>query len=451
MALIYADDFQQFSKILNNVAGAANASSAGTYLCLADAFEAMGFYRPNGYQWGTVLQYWPSVAYNTTYGCLYLFDRNTPNVSYQPGTNNADGLKRDVVQKGDTFYLSIQWTCAQSYYQIARYPGPFLKLNDGLFTVAISPTYTYILNGVDTGVDAVFEVDVKQFLEIIVGPGYIELWNGDNLIVRQNVTTIPVKNFQVSVPRSIVNDSSGSAGIKLHQIIVADSYGPDFNTRIGRKNAQSVALSSVTSTQHSFEQLGGTTFAQTLQTPMQTLDLNTTASFGYGNVYSPVPFARTALQGAIGAPKKIYAAAINIQAKRRELSSDGMALLPYIKLAATEEYGGTYTPRGRWKANCMPMAITTGLTVDSFEFGFQNDFPASDAKVYVDDRAKVEVYGNVSVPVYKPTLPYQDRAPALTKADVQKAAYSAYLFDYQKSSLVLTKTDITNLTYMQES
>jgi hypothetical protein len=450
MALIYADDFQQFAKNQNNAANTSNSVSAGQSIAISDAIEAMGFYRPSAFVWGTVLQYWSSVAYNTATGSLFFIDRAQANNPYLATSTTVDGLKRDVVQKGDTFFLSIQWACQQSGYLPATYPGPFLRLNDGLFSVEISTNYTYIFNGVDTGYDAVFDVEITQFLEIIVGPGYAELWNGDNLITRQTTTTVPIKNFQIRMPRAITFNSTAS-GFKLLGIIVSDSSGTALNTRIGRKLPKSIALSSVPSTQHSFEQLGGVTFAQTLQTPMQTPDLNTTAALGYGNVYSAVPFARTSLIGSIGTPKKIYAAAINIQAKRRELAADGMTLLPYIKLATTEEYGGTYTPRARWKASCMPMAITPDLTVDTFEFGFQNDFPASTAKVYVDDRAKVEVYGENVTPAYNPSLPYQDREPTQTQVTLQTAAYSAYVFDYAKSSLDIANTTINNLTYLQES
>lgn len=449
MALIYADDFQQFAKNQNNPSSGTNAISVGGTAVINDAFEAMGFSRPIAYQWGTVLQYYNSVAYNTTDGCLRFYDLARARTPYQAAAQDVNGLKRNVEQKGDTFFISIQWACSKALWGPSTFTGPFFKLNDGLFNVEISSNYTYIFNGVDTGYDAVFDVEVKQFLEIIVGPNYTELWNGDNLIVRQDVTTVPVKNFQINIPPTTSTDTT-SAAFKVYGIICADSYGASFNTRIGRKIAASVALSSVQSTQHTLEQLGGVTFIQTLQTPMQTLDLNTSATLGYGNVYSAVPFARTSLLGAIGTPKKVYAAAINIQAKRRELSSDGMVLLPYIKLAAAEEYGATYAPRARWKAACIPMAITPDLTVNNFEFGFQNDFPVSDAKVYVDDRTEVEVYGNNAIPVYSPALPYQDRVPVVAEVDIQKATYNAYVFDYQKSSLATTKTDINNLTYVQE-
>jgi len=446
MALIYADDFQQFAKNTYNTASVTNAVSSGVVPLICDQFEAMGFVRPLAYTWG--VNYWVSAAYNTADGCMRIVDRcGMPRTIYD-GT--AQGLKRNVVQKGDTFYLSMRWASSQDGWLVEYFPGNFLELNDGLFTVGMSPNYTYTLNGVDTGYSSVFTVEVTQLLEIIVGPGYIELWNGDYLVARQETDTLPITNFRIGIQRSFNATQYPHSFMKLYSLIVADNSGTSFNTRIGRKLAKSVALATVSSTQSTLEQLGGATVAQTLQTPMQTMDLNTDATLGYGNVYSKLPYVKTVLFGSIGTPTKVYAAAVNVQAKRRELSNDGLGVQPYIKLATAEEYGDVFVPRGRWKAANIPMAITPEQTVNAIEFGFTHEYPTPTDKVYVDDRTEVEVYGNTVVPPYVPYMPYQNTLPTTANLMLQTPTYQAYVFDYAKSELDVTSTQINNLTFMQD-
>lgn len=445
MALIFADDFQQLAKNTHTASGTNNTGPGATALYIADTFEALGFRRPYTMLGAGV--YWSSVAYNTTDGCLRFADRSESYTYYQPNADSAAGLKRDIVVKGDTFFLNMRWASSNGFWYTNRYAGPFLSLNDGLFTVSLNVANNYVLNGVDTGVQALYEVEITQHLELIVGPDYVELWAGDNLVQRQNIATVPVTNFQICFPKPSALDSTSSA-FKLYSLIVADNSGTDFNTRIGRKLVKSVALTAIPSTQSTLETYSTTTMIQTLQTPMQTLDLDIHSTRGFGNVYSKLPFVKTSLTGAVGTPTKVYAAAINIQAKRRELSNDGMGVLPYIKLVSTEEYGPVFVPRARWKAANIPMAITPNLTVNNIEFGFMHDYAPSTAKIYADDRSNVEVYGEPTPAIV--VLPFQTYVPTMTNIALQTPTYSAYVFDYAKSDLNIANTPVNNLTYYQD-
>lgn len=454
MALIYADDFQQL-KYAQNIVNSGRHDFVATATAVNNGMEAMGFERPiavqlrqgnvgnNQYYIQTPVGYWDSAGYN----CLAVYVRaptsfTSEGIIVDPGVN---GLKRKIAQKGDTVFVNLRWAFPSNFTFTAALAGePFIKCGFGI-AISLSTTGTLVLNGVDTGYSVLFDSEVPLITEIVAGPDYVELWIGKDLVARQNRQPIPVDYFTLGF--EAVTALPGSKFIqydtiiKLTSLIIADNSGTSFNTRIGRKVVRSYEANTVT-TNATLETTGGTSLA-TIRRPVQDLGLDTGAAV-YGNLYSPKPFTKTTL-AALKDNSVPRAACVHMQAKRRTPATDNMLAFPFLTIGGVTFADAVgQSMRSRWTSKCTPIEIPADTSFTTFDFGYTHDYPDLE-KLYVDDRAKVEVYGQQQVTYVPPLLVFQSRQPTLAQKDLQTPAYSAYSYDY-----TTTKLNLDNLTYLQE-
>jgi hypothetical protein len=365
-----------------------------------------------------------------------------------PGVN---ALKRKIKQNGDTVFINFRWSFPSTFQFSATLAGiAFIKCGLGI-NISLSTTGTLVLNGTDTGYGVVFDAEVPLITEIVAGPDYVELWVGVDMIARQDRQTIPVDYFTLGF--EAVTALQGApyiqyeVTIKLHSLIIADNSGTSFNTRIGRKLVRSYEANTVT-TNATLETTGGTALA-TIRRPVQDLGLDTGVPV-YGNLYSPKPFIKTTLAGTKPVGLTPRGACIHMQAKRRSPATDGMLAFPFITIGGvTFSDAIGQTMRSRWTSKCTPIEIPANTSFTTFDFGYTHDY-ADVEKLYVDDRAKVEVYGQQEVTYEPPLLVFQSRTPTYDNQAVVQPTIQAYVFDYAQSSLDITKVSINNLTYLQD-
>lgn len=442
MALIYADDFQQLDNNYVKTSGSVDSTTLAQQVITG--IESLGFYRPmygyNTYDIGSP-SYYSAVCYSTSTKTLVVQTRSG-RTGYFGVDTNTNGLKRDITVKGDTLFFSMRWLSVNT--MVRQSAGePLLKFN-GLYSVGFSSTGTLVVNDVDTGYSVIYDTDVNVIMEVILGPDYMEVWIGETQVTRVARDSIPITNFCVGFERYRGGPTATTTSISIQSIIVADNSAGSINSRIGRRQAISVPAETVSS-QASFEALAGVTAVTALKIPVQDAGANTGVLVG-GNLFSTTPFTKTTLNATLPTGK-IIAACVHVQAKKRNPTNDGVVVVPWIS-AGGMIYTASYRPeiRARWKGWCTPIEIPE-ISTSSLTFGYTHDYPAGGA-VFVDDRAKVEIYGEPAVSL--PVLPYQSKVPTNSIQITQNTTYSAYAFNYAKSDIGLTKVDVNNLTYLQE-
>lgn len=456
MSLIYADDFQQLKYAAYIANFGAHGGSQPSTDAVNTGMEAMGFERPmsvflrqanggsNQYYYQTPVGYWDAAAY----GCLCIYARpptsfTSENVLTSPGVN---ALKRKIQQKGDTVFVNFRWAFPANFNFNASHAGiVFIKCGYGI-SISLSTKASLVLNDVDTDYTVVFDSEVPLITEIIAGPDYVELWVGLDMIARQTRAPFPVDFFTLGFePITALPNAptiTSEVTIKLFSLIIADSSGTSFNTRIGRKQVRSYEANAVT-TDATLETTGPNVLA-TIRRPVQDLALNTGTPV-YGNLFSPKPFTKTTLAGTKPAELVARGACIHVQAKRRTPANDGLAVFPFITIGGlTFSDAVGQSTRSRWTSKCTPIDIPANTTFTTFDFGYTYDYPDVE-KLYVDDREKVEVYGTIETTYVPPLLAFQSRVPAVAQQDLQTAEFVGYSYDYTTSKL-----NINNLTYLRE-
>lgn len=447
MALIYADDFQQ-CRWMSVKTSSANGwtPNAVTNTQISTGFESMGFYR-TAQCWfnnnGTT-QYFTPVSYDQSAQQIILSNTNSPNGGGADATGIM-GLKRDITVKGDTLFFSIRWLSQAAAVRLMA-GDPLLKFND-MFTVGFSTTGTLVVNGVDTGFSVVYEVDTALLTEVILGPDYMEVWVGETQVTRVARSAIPITFFTVGFEKSRASASGAkSFNFRFYSLIVADNSAGNIRSRIGRKQVISCPIETI-STTGQIEVQAGTAQLDAIRQPVQDATANIGALVG-GNIFSPTPFAKSTFTATIPANgQKVLGACIHVQAKKRNPTNDGVVVVAWVNVGGTE-YVASVRPeiRARWKGWCAPIEVPD-ISTATLTFGYTHDYPAG-GTVFVDDRTKVEVYGEPAVSL--PALPWQSKVTTTANAQAQTATYSAYVFDYAKSNLDIAKTNVNNLTYLQE-
>lgn len=402
MALIYADDFQQWG-----TASSAQMRGPGLYpqwlgqnvVPYQNEAQCLGIYIPAGMQGfggdNTVVF---TLNYDTNKGALAVCHPRT-------GLNNgyASGFRKLINYEGDTLYFGMTMEFADVGYEM---PGNFLYFGntpeqtvftgtDGvgtnyLYTVGVDTNGFYTFNGVATTVKAYYTpATVLCYIDVVLGPDYMELWINNVMQVRQARANINVKEFAVST-FNMVKGNNQQFGIYLHSIIIADNT-EGFGQRIGRKRAKTEPVASVAA-------LGTTTNPATPYTPLQIINrlatgpTNESDSWMYGSLVSPLPFVRNDFTGTRAAAKKPYAAAINIQAKRLFPAADGLGVHPYVTIAGQKVFGDKLVPSSTWKVFNFGIPIEPGQTFSAFNFGYEHDYKDLN-RVYVVDRQNTEVFG----------------------------------------------------------
>lgn len=400
MALIFADDFQQWATASTSLSYAGmwppfnNTEIAG----YRSEIQCLGIYTPSFTPLTTGSGY-------CQFSLLYDTDKKALGVSHNRidgQSADASGFRKLISYEGDTLYFGLTMELAGQF----ELSGNFLFFGntpdqtvftgtDGvgtnyLYTVGVDANGFYTFNNVPTTVKAYYKpVTVLAYLDVVLGPDYMELWINDVMQLRQTRLNINVKEFAISVSK-MVNTNNQLFGIYMHSVVIADNT-EGFGQRIGRKRAKTEPVATVATLETLTNPASGYTPLQIIN-KFATGPTDETDAYMYGSLVSPLPYVRNDFTGTRVATKKPYAAAINIQAKRLFPAGDGLGLHPYVTIAGQKVFGNKMVPSSTWKVFNVGIPIGAAQTFSAFNFGYEHDYKDPN-KVYAIDRQNAEVWG----------------------------------------------------------
>lgn len=403
MALIFADDFQQW-----NVAGSGSIKAPGIFPQFLGQnvapyqaeITALGIYTAASTQgFGGDNSVVHTLLYDTTKGALCICHGRA-------GLNNnqASGFRRQFSYEGDTLYIGFAMEFGTNFY---TFPGDFLFLgntpeqtvfttSDGvgsnyLYTVGVDANGFYTFNGVSTTTPAYYlPATVVMYLDIVLGPTSMELWINNKLVATQARLNINLKEIAISTSR-MVTGANQTFCIYAHSLIIADNT-EGFGQRIGRKRVKTepVASTPLLESTYNGQQTALAAMSRYASSPTGEID-----SQMLGSLVSPLPFVRNDFGGTRLAAKKPYGAAVNLQVKRLFPAADGLAVHPYVTIAGTKVYGNKVLSTSTWKDYSTEVPIAPGQTFTAFNFGYEHDYKDLN-KVYMVDRQNTEVFSDTN-------------------------------------------------------
>ncbi|AFH14780.1 hypothetical protein LU11_gp249 [Pseudomonas phage Lu11] len=458
MAIIFADDFQQWPAAL----GSGFVGSSSPFLItemsnlhlVYQRVEAMGFHLPalgyssNGGAWS-----YPTVYYDINKKLLQISD-------YRPSRNQyafsgASGLRRTISYKGDKLYASF----ALEFGGAATDKGDFLLFgtvpagpNDYtafnavpqpfLYAVGIDANGFYTFNGISTEAQAFYRpASVRAFIDVVFASDYMELWVNDVMVSRQD--SLGIMPTEIALTMGKIGGTNGTSGVVIwvHSYMLSDNSG-GFGQRMGRKVVKTQQVQAITTDATVSASPANSTALSVIRKyaddPAALTSTNMighlTSSAGYTNMEFTVP--------AYTGNGNVYAVIVHAQFKRLTPSGDGLGLRPYATVSGTKKWGNVTAPSSTWKLHTLELEA---VPKDTTTFGFLYDY-ADTNKLYISDVEKVEVYGNPA-PAHK-LYSYLGQ-PTFNLTGAETATFDAYVFDYARSNLSLTKTDIQNISFMQ--
>lgn len=404
MALIYADDYQQWA-----TAASDQIKSPGIYpqylgqnvpFYLAE-MQGLGIYQPSyaqGYGGANSILY--SLLYDTTRGALMACHPRSP---ADGSAALASGLRRKFEYDGDTLYFG---TTIEFGGITDLFNGDFLFFGSNpdsvvftgadqvgayLYGVGIDANGFFSFNGVSTTVQAYYKpATVLTYIDVVFTPTTMELWINNVLAATQARTNIKLKEFGITAGK-LVKITGSNFCIWIHSVIIADST-PGFGQRIGRKRAKTEQVQTTPTIESSLIPASGYIPLSIIR-KFASGPTNETDIYMIGSLVSPLPYVRNDFGGTRVAAKKPYASAMNIQVKRLFPSADGMAVHPYVTIAGTKVYGDKVLPSSTWKMFHVPLPIAADQNFNAFNFGYEHDYKDLN-KVYAVDRQNTEVYGS---------------------------------------------------------
>lgn len=404
MALIYADDYQQWA-----TAASDNIRAAGLYPQFLGQnipgyqgeMQGLGIYQPSyaqGYGGANSILY--SLLYDTTRGALMAVQPRSP-ADGQAAL--ASGLRRKFEYDGDTLYFG---TTIEFGGVTPMYSGDFLIFGnnpDGvtftgsdqvgtyLYGVGIDADGFFTFNGISTTVPVYYKpATTLIYIDVVFTPTTMELWINDAKVATQSRQNLKLKEFGLTAGK-LVKVTAANFCLWIHSVIIADNT-PGFGQRIGRKRAKTEQVQTTPTIESSLIPASGyiplAIIRKFASGPTNETDINM-----IGSLVSPLPYVRNDFGGTRTATKKPYASAMNIQVKRLFPSADGMAVHPYVTIAGTKVYGDKVLPSSTWKMFHVPFPIAADQTFSAFNFGYEHDYKDLN-KVYAVDRQNTEVYGD---------------------------------------------------------
>jgi hypothetical protein len=349
------------------------------------------------------------------------------------------GLQRSFDYAGDTVRFGFCVALATLYMP----RGTFVTFG-GMYTVGVDfATGKYTLNDVLTDTDAQLGIDTPIFHEVVFTPTTVELWISKLKIAEQPRSPVAVKSIRFGSAGSSANNLFA---LSLYSLIVVDNTGT-FTGPIGRKLAKSFQATAQGTIQ-SANVPSNYTALQIINRIADGKDVET-GSYILGVLASPNGYVANAFT-SVKDSKLPLAACANMQVKRKSPAADGLAPFPYIKIGATKVRGTPLVPSSLWNVFNTEIPIAPSQVFTNFEFGYEHDFLDVD-RVFITNRAGVEVYGNVSqLPPAISGPVFTNKVPTFGKVDIANTSLQAYVFDYAKSTLVVENTPINNLTYLQD-
>lgn len=459
MAVIFADDFQQWPTAKGGGPVASSspflAPGISNYNTVCPSVEAMGFHSPaggynsNGGGWS-----YPTVFYDAVRELLQIIDYRPIYNSYAiPG---ASGLRRTIAYKGDTLYASFALEFGGSSTESGDFllfgavpagPNDYTSSNampmPFLYSVGIDANGFYTFNGVSTTAQAYYRpASVRVFIDVVFGPDFMELWINDVMVSQQ--ASFGIKPTEIALTLCKFGGSNGTTGLALyvHSYILSDNSG-GFGQRMGRKVVKTQQIQTVTTdatvTASPANSTALTVLRKYADDPAALTGNNMlghlTSSAGYINTEFTVP--------AYTGKGNVYAAIVHAQAKRSSPANDGLGLRPYATVSGVKKWGKVGRTSSRWNLFSLELeAVPKDTTI----FGFMYDY-AELNKLYISDMEKIEVYGEQPF-AYTPAS-YLGM-PVIAKKVVDNTTFDSYAFDYAKSDLSVTKTDVLNISFMQD-
>lgn len=436
MAIILADDFQQLATASSRSSYEglpANASDADISMHLP-IINALGYDYPASLSGVFDNQTRPTVYYETTKKALAICFYAGRTQDF-PG---ATGLRRNIKYTGDTLYFGFSVSFSSEFTA----SGDFLDFS-GFHKVGIDTSGYLTLDGDATDVKAYYSPSpLRLYLDVVISRTTIELWSNNVLLKSKSRTALPISSFFFTFEKM-----SGTAGCWLHSLIIADNTA-GFGQRVGRRVVKTETITAAPVVGSTIQSLNSSPAVNVIRKyasgPLIETDTAMLGSLVYPKGYVTNEFNATRL-----ATRVPHAALVNIQAKRLSPSGDGLGVRPYLTIAAKKVYGKTTVPSSTWKAYTVEIPATENLNVENIVFGYEHEYAASSNRLWLDDHAQVEVYGEKAYS----NLPdgYVGASQLTTRSfATQTTAYDAYVFDYAKSNLTQTKTNIDNLTYQQD-
>lgn len=404
MALIFADDFQQWNTGISSA-----LKGPGLYpqylgqdiASYVGEVNSLGIFQPSYAQgYGSANTILFTLYYDTTKGALCIVQPRSP---ADTQVALASGYRRKINYEGDTLYFgaTIELGGITSLFS-----GDFLIFGnnpDGvtftasdqvgayLYGVGIDADGFYTFNGISTTTPAYFKpATVLSYIDVIFTPTSMELWINDVKVATQARQNVQLKEFGITAGK-LVKSSGSNFCIWMHSLIVADNT-EGFGQRVGRKRVRTEPVRSTPTLESTYngQQTALAGLSRYATTPTSEID-----SQMLGSLVSPLPFVRNDFGSTRNDAKKPYGAAVNLQVKRLFPSADGMAVHPYVTIAGTKVYGNKVLSTSTWKEYSTEVPIAPGQTFSAFNFGYEHDYKDPN-RVYAIDRQNAEVWGNAS-------------------------------------------------------
>lgn len=404
MALIFADDFQQWNTGISTGLKASGlypqyfGQDVAGYLGEANS---LGIYTPSytqGYGGANSILF--SLYYDTQKGALCVVQPRAPSEGTMAAF--ASGYRRRINYEGDTLYFGITFELGGV---TSLFSGDFLvfgastepvaftaqdQVGNYLHGVGIDADGFYTFNGISTTVQAYYKpATVLTYIDVTFTPTTMELWINNVLAATQVRQNIHLTEFGITAGK-LVKATNQNFCIWTHSVIVADNT-EGYGQRAGRKRVKTEPVVSTPLLESTYQgqQTALAAMSRYASSPTNEID-----SQMLGSLVSPLPFVRNDFGGTRLAAKKPYGAAVNLQAKRLYPSADGLAVHPYATIAGQKLYGNKVRPTSTWKEYSTEIPIAPGQTFATFNFGYEHDYKDVN-KVYMVGRQDTKVYGDL--------------------------------------------------------
>lgn len=405
MALIFADDFQQWN---SGISSALKASGLYPQYLGQDVasyvgeVNSLGIFQPSYTQgYGGANSVLFSLYYDTAKGALCVVQPRAPSENTMAAL--ASGYRRKINYEGDTLYFgaTIEIGGVTSVFN-----GDFLifgntpdsqnftatdQVGNYLYGVGIDADGFYTFNGISTTVQAYYKpATVLCYIDVVFTPTSMELWINDVKVSTQTRQNIQLKEFGITAGK-LVKITNQNFCIWTHSVIVADNT-EGFSQRVGRKRVRTEPVRSTPTLESTYngQQTALAGLSRYATTPTSEVD-----SQMLGSLVSPLPFVRNDFGSTRNDAKKPYGAAVNLQVKRLFPAADGLAVHPYVTIAGTKVYGNKVLSTSTWKEYSTEVPIAPGQTFTAFNFGYEHDYKDLN-KVYMVDRQNTEVFSDTN-------------------------------------------------------
>lgn len=477
MALIFADDFKQWPNALSGISyGSWAAQITGTQAIIQyNELQALGYYPP-AFTLGTTGDgsRYRTIMYDTNQQALAIVQPVRSTVQ----SVGASGMRRAFSYTGDTMYFG----CIFEIFSASAYSGNFLffgpnvasqgdftqadPLLESSFThkVGIDGDGNFTFNGNSTGVQAWYlPTTVKFYIDVVFTPTVVELWINDVKVYTEPNLNLKMREFAISA----FTFGNTNGGVWLYSVAIADNT-EGYAQRFGRKSVRTQQVQTITTVLTKSAVPAATTelalIRKTADTPYAETGGNILGHLFWNEGYVGADITVPGFTGK----EIVYGAALQIQSKRLAPSGDGLGIRPYVTVSGVKKYGNVGLPSSTWKQYTMEVPMTD-VAKNTTTFGLMFDYTDPN-KLYIDDRQKIEVYGepspspltgylgeviysikNIANIAYSSISPeYAQQTLTTSKVDVNPTEWKADVNGYSQQTMTTAMYDVMNTSYSKE-